>query len=121
MNEREVDLAKAAELNTKEAELDKALAALTAGVDRLKKKAALARELGKYSRKKLEETPPSGFDMRRLKKTRMVFMAMAEESLKDSQDGEERKVSPSKKGELTKIETRPSARPAPRPQPRSGS
>jgi len=111
----------------REAELDAVLAQLKSGVQRIQKK---AKKRGGTERIPLEAlTPPDGVNLKRLKKTRMVFMAMAEESLLDSGDelkkDDVEEALAEKAGKLTKLETfhaapRVRARPAaaaPPPQP----
>jgi hypothetical protein len=112
MLEPDSNALKSKKLDEKEAELDQVLAALADGVDRLKNKVCAAREAPPRGRAPRADTPASGFDVRRLRKTRMVFQAMAEESLEDSRDDD-----PPKKGEVVKLPRGP----VPRQRPRSGS
>jgi hypothetical protein len=103
----------------REAELDEILASLSSGVERIKKKTRRARDSQSFSRKELADSPPQGLNIKQLKKTRMVFMAMAEESLEDSrQPDDEFEELPAKEGKLTKIDRRPVPRAAAAPRAR---
>jgi hypothetical protein len=99
----------------REAELDSILESLSSGVERIKKKTRRARDSQSFSRKQVADTPPGGFDVKQLKKTRMVFMAMAEESLEDSREPEDEK--PAKEGRLTKLNGHSAPRAAAAPPP----
>lgn len=113
--------------DARDAELDGVLDALAKGVAQIKKRAELCKQKTQvFSRKELANSPPDGVNVQQLKKTRMVFMAMAEESLEDSrQPDDEVSVRPAKKGELTRIDARrarmSAASPLPRPSTPSSS